>query len=309
MLTVVIVEDDGRDADALGSEIRRQWPDTAIRVIASEYSFLLAYEDLMKIPPHFVIIDYGLSWCEPGQEATRFENPGYSGDAGLRLVKRLRADHRASTIEIVVGSHTDFGNLPSGVGVTKTKDKAPTTIVAAMRSRISAEPLLRATLSQSKGMTGRLKNKIFISYAREDSTWAEKLHSLLSFADLFLVLTCFTDRDLDQGIWEEQIGRHLSTSGVVIFLVSNSFFRSTYIADKELRPILVAHQNGELVTVSWVAVGPSVYKFRTISKFTCLNNPDAPLSELTDENKLERTISDIVNKIVGQIQIGNAQGA
>jgi hypothetical protein len=126
-----------------------------------------------------------------------------------------------------------------------------------------------------------MRDKVFISYAREDKDWRDKIRKALmpKFRGTQFI---WADNDLKPGDkWKPEIEQKLDRARIAILPVTMSFAASDYINEVELPTIRTAADNNVL-TVVWLAVGHSDYKSLKLDDFHCVNDPEHPLDSLTN---------------------------
>jgi O-acetyl-ADP-ribose deacetylase (regulator of RNase III) len=88
--------------------------------------------------------------------------------------------------------------------------------------------------------------RLFISYAREDEAYRNGLHNALSNLRLQGVIEEWHDKMLVPGDrWDDEISEALERAQIILFLISNDFMASSYIAGVEVRRALERDAAGE----------------------------------------------------------------
>jgi hypothetical protein len=154
--------------------------------------------------------------------------------------------------------------------------------------------------------------KVFISYAREDEEWCQRLQKYLAPAVQSEVLEIWDDQQIQLGdAWEQTIEENLSRSSAAVLLVSPAFLGSDFIRNKELPLLLTkAKSDGILILPIWIEqalVRFAVYKYpdpvRGPHKF-CLTDlqgagsPDEPIASL-DRSGQNLTLDKIAHRLIG----------
>ncbi len=139
---------------------------------------------------------------------------------------------------------------------------------------------VRAMSSFNVNLSRRIRDRVFISYAREDEPWREKVTTALR-PFVRPPNSIWSDADIGGGEqWRAVIDEALQKTKVAILLVTADFLASDFIVEHEL-PTLVkaAKQNG--LALLWVAVGDSGYEETALKDFQAANDPRQPLRGLS----------------------------
>ena len=124
-----------------------------------------------------------------------------------------------------------------------------------------------------------MKPQVFISYSHKDQRWLDTLLNSLRHYERegHAFFRCWSDRDIKPGqVWRNEIQEALMQSKVAVLLVTQHFFESDFIAQKELQPLLaLAESSG--VQILWMALSASPVLDSAIASYQALNNPGRPL--------------------------------
>lgn len=96
--------------------------------------------------------------------------------------------------------------------------------------------------------------------------------------------------------WRDEINHAVKKSDIAILLVSPSFMASEFIRDCELPMLLRQRQKDNLLVCPILLYPTSWFNVPWLAELHFLNNPDRPLSELS-ESEVERALSDAVHSI------------
>jgi internalin A len=143
---------------------------------------------------------------------------------------------------------------------------------------------------------------VFISFSHEDNKWVELLLTHLKPLKDRNLLDCWSDRDIDSGAeWQMEIEQALASAKVAVLLVSPYFLASDFIAKKELPPILDKTSHKQL-TILWIAISDSNFKYTEINKYQAAHNPEEPLDTLPEsqQHTVFRKLSDQIMKATAQ---------
>ena len=87
---------------------------------------------------------------------------------------------------------------------------------------------------------------LFISYAHEDETWADRLRAQLApFRQVGLIKDWHDRRIMPGDTWQTAISQELDTAELIVALVSPSFLDSDYIRGVEMARALERHARGD----------------------------------------------------------------
>lgn len=134
------------------------------------------------------------------------------------------------------------------------------------------------------------RTTVFISYSHKDKRWLEKLRTTLQPIVPLDAIAIWDDTHIKAGDkWREEIDRALGSAKVAVLLVSPDFLASNFIAEFELPPLLQAAKR-EGLTILWIAVRPSVYRYTVIGEYQAVNDPKWPLYKLSGARREEELV-------------------
>ncbi len=140
--------------------------------------------------------------------------------------------------------------------------------------------------------------RVFVSYSHDDDRWLAELKKFLKpLVDRGLLNTWDDKKILAGSDWQCEIEKALQSASMAIFLVSQSFLASDFIAHQELPPLLEKAKSQGL-TIIWIAVSASTVRDSVLSQFQAANDPENPLDAIPkpERNKVLVKIYDQVMK-------------
>jgi hypothetical protein len=145
---------------------------------------------------------------------------------------------------------------------------------------------------------------VIISYSHEDSKFLRELKKFLRPLQKRKQIRIWDDTEIEAGDrWRREIRRFMQSADAAIFLVSQDFIDSDFIADHELPALLEAAKQGR-VRIFWIAVRPSTYKQDlALEIHQAINDPERPLSKL-DKSSREEEFTAIREKIENALDLG-----
>lgn len=141
------------------------------------------------------------------------------------------------------------------------------------------------------------RKEIFFCYSHEDGEWLTAFKDMLHPLTREQKITVWSDRDIRPGDkWRDEISRALSRADIGVLLVSPSFLRSDFIAEKELPPLLEAASNGGTRLI-WVLVSQCLWKHTDIEHYHAAHDVSKPLDSLS-QSEVNSTLTSICNLIL-----------
>jgi internalin A len=92
-----------------------------------------------------------------------------------------------------------------------------------------------------------MRAKVFVSYSHNDADYLDMCEKAFGGGVYAKVLDIWSDKKLEASAnWPRTIESAIASSRVALLLLSKSFLRSDFIANRELTTILNRHAMGEL---------------------------------------------------------------
>jgi hypothetical protein len=140
----------------------------------------------------------------------------------------------------------------------------------------------------------QITKPVFISYSRKDAEWLSKLKKFLKPLEDKDQIRVWDDTEIRVGAdWLGEIQKALNSAQVAVFLVTQDFLLSPFIASKEL-PVLLdaAKTRGCLIFV--IEVSSTTLADTELARFQSANSPEHPLDLMSEpeQNKALKTIYD-----------------
>jgi len=220
---------------------------------------------------------YDLAYIARQQGLPVFPVPGTGGDA-LRFYDTLRESSAATAMVSPTLSELDTLNRP----ITNKGDAEM--VIEALENQ----------LGRSLNARGE-RNRIFISYSREDCVWLNLFKTVLEQylpEQRFLV---WDDTQIEAGDrFREAIDAAIGTARMAVLLVSSRFCKSEFIQQNELPALCRAAGEGRL-RLFWLLIDDC--KFGLASQIEALHAPYLPLAEMKDASQQLSTIHEICSHL------------
>jgi len=131
------------------------------------------------------------------------------------------------------------------------------------------------------------KNKVFVSYSREDREWLKRLRIHLKPLEHEGIIDLWDDTRIKAGTkWRQEIETAIASAKVATLLVSASFLASDFIQTDELLPLLTASiERGTKIIP--IIVSPCMYQQSKLSSFQAVNDLSLPLSGMNRTQREE----------------------
>ena len=133
------------------------------------------------------------------------------------------------------------------------------------------------------------RKKIFISYAKKDVKWLEKVKPFVKALNYEgNEIDIWSDQRIKAGEkWKKEIDISLENSNIAILIISSDFLVSDFIQNNEL-PILLKNAEEKGTKILALIVRPCRFiENKKLSQFQAVNDPKTPLSGLSDSEQEE----------------------
>ena len=160
---------------------------------------------------------------------------------------------------------------------------------------MSSEPI-----PERLGYSSESRPLVFISYARADQEWLERLLDYLKPLKREADLEIWNDGRIATGSrWREQIEADLQAAWVAVLLVSADYLASDYVMDRELPFLLEAAQDRGLPVLS-VIVSPCRFERTPLRQFQAVNSPTSPLTGKSqrEQDHILAIVAESIRKIL-----------
>jgi hypothetical protein len=140
------------------------------------------------------------------------------------------------------------------------------------------------------------KRTIFISYSHEDTKWLDQLRTAMAPLTNGHRLDVWDDQRMLAGAnWRDDIKRALATCNAAVLLVSQAFFASTFISQREL-PAILRRRKRDGIPLVWIPVSASNFRLTPLRDIQAACDPSRPLDSLPLPRRKQALVT-IVNQI------------
>lgn len=158
-------------------------------------------------------------------------------------------------------------------------------------------------ITPDKGKEEEATAQLFISYAHVDNKFKERLEVALSVQKKTGKVEIWSDIEIMAGAnWEEEIDKHLKAADIIVLLLSDDFFDSDYIWDKEL-PIVKERYESKTATVVPVLLRDCDWEATEYKKIQAVPiDPDSrkllPISQWNDPSAAWNIVVKGIKKLI-----------
>jgi molecular chaperone DnaK len=145
------------------------------------------------------------------------------------------------------------------------------------------------------------QRKYFLSYAREDESWARRIQKSLSILTRRNQIVLWIDRtEIGTGSqWEAKIFEAIDSSDAAILLISEDFLASSFIQTSELPRLFARREQREMQLIPIIVRFCPYALSQDLAQFQAFNDPERPWSSLKDweiDRELTRLAQEISDK-------------
>ncbi len=142
---------------------------------------------------------------------------------------------------------------------------------------------------------------VFISYCHKDAQWLTKLKMFLRPLEDRGLIKVWDDTEIRTGTeWLDEIRQSLQSARVAVFLITQNFFDSQFIREKELPPLLEKAKNRGC-QIFWIAVSSSTVEDSEFARYQAANDPKQPL-DLLPESEQAQVFKKIYDRMKEAVQ-------
>lgn len=153
-------------------------------------------------------------------------------------------------------------------------------------------------------MTSKNPIKVFISYAKEDTSFMHELTKHLKVFEKNNIIEIWHDALIAPGEnWKEEIKVHIQDAHVIILLISADFMASDYIDNIEISKSLDRSRKRETVIIP-IIIRPTNYSSLEISKYQALPKDGKPVSTWVDKDEAWVDITNQLKKLFDSLSEG-----
>ena len=160
------------------------------------------------------------------------------------------------------------------------------------------------TLELRESMKESARNKVFISYSREDRSHLERLRVHLKPLERAGLIDAWADDRIRVGDrWKDKIEMALLNARIAVLIVSADFMASDFIINNELPPLLTAAKNNGTQILPVIVGYCRFARDKNLNIFQAINDPAQPLSSF-DQDERDRVydqVAQAVEELVGSV--------
>lgn len=197
----------------------------------------------------------------------------------ILLLSRFNQLKRNSSMGIISSSDAERSRNQLSYALLSTLEDLPENVFVPVFTGEPAMPV------EAQPQPTNAPKKLFISYAREDRAWVDKLEKHLTALIRRRKISSWTDSDLRPGdSWDESILQELGQADIVLLLISADFLASNYIYEKEV-PKAMERFASDRIKVIPVILSPSDWSNEPYAQFNALPDNAKPIVQWENEDE------------------------
>lgn len=143
--------------------------------------------------------------------------------------------------------------------------------------------------------------KVFISYAREDRDFVDKLKKHLAALRRKEIDDWEDSEILPGASWDDEIERKLRSAQIILLMISPDFLNSDFIYTRELPIALQRHKDKEAIVIP-VILRPSVWETEDFSGIQALPRGARPIAQWGDEDEAFVDVANGLRRVIRSIK-------
>src|SRR5579864_2342388 len=149
--------------------------------------------------------------------------------------------------------------------------------------------------------------EIFLSYARQDRRWKDKLVEHLSLLKQQGYIAMWYDQDISAGVeWQQAIREHLDKAQVILLLISPSFMASEHCYCMEMMRALERHNAGDARVIP-ILLRPVDWQNTPFGKLQALPLNGRPIAACRDKDTALFDVVQSIRKAIEEVGMVQAQ--
>lgn len=154
-----------------------------------------------------------------------------------------------------------------------------------------------------------IRNKIFLSYARADENWVERVKTHLKALEHEVGdIDVWSDKQILGGMkWLEEIEKALNETKIGVLFISADFLASNFINRKEIPPLLEAAQHHGAVILPLILKPCRFKNNKKLSQFKAINDPETEVLVDLPEGEQEKVLLRLTDRIADILTDGKGK--
>lgn len=210
----------------------------------------------------------------------------------ILLLSRFNQLKRNTTMGIISSSDAQRSRNQLSYAVLSTLDDLPEDAKAAVLPAVAGHAGVPAPAPQNE------QKKVFISYARDDRPWVDKLEKHFASLQRSGLIDAWTDSEIRPGqSWNDSIMEELRKADLYIFMVSADFIASEFINAYEV-PAAMKRNKENGTPIIPVIVRPCAWYDQPYSKFQALPANAKPIAVWDNEDEAFVSVVNGLKKLI-----------